>query len=53
MCVRACARTWMHVHVCLMSTMYVWKKYAETEGEIRQEVGGGREVNEHWWNEGA
>ena len=33
--------------------MYVWEKYAESEGEIRHVVGGGREVNEHWWNEGA
>lgn len=48
-CLHACA----HVYVYCMSTMYVWEKYAETEGEIKHEVGGGREVNEHWWNEGA
>ena len=50
-----------YICVCVCTCMRAWaclpcmreEKYAETEGEIRHEVGGGREVNEHWWNEGA
>lgn len=36
-----------------MSTMYVWEKYVKTMGgrEGGHHVGGGREVNEHCWNE--
>lgn len=54
MCVFVCVGSaYVYVFVYSMPTMYVWEKYAESEGEIRHVVGGGREVNEHWWNEGA
>lgn len=36
-----------------MFNMYVWELNAETDGKVKHEVGGGREVSEHWWNEGA